>query len=198
MKFCKAFLIFSFILTANFKVHASNSAGLNCLQTSRFVLFTKAINTLTGRYQEHITEQFDRGHYSTFEYTKLRTDKTSLLPKSLCKEDIVISIKEFTKAIKTNCMRQTNVEEIKIYTREIASDISGDEVKTTHESLKKAIPAAIDELKDSVNSFTKCNKNKNYIRKISSLNLYGKSKSICYNVIDIMNQAKIDKGNCSK
>lgn len=192
--------LFIFILTLPLTSFASgnSSAGLNCLQTSRFVLFTKAINTLSNKYQQHISEQFNRGHYSSFEYTKLKTDKSSLLPKSLCKEDIVISIKEFTKAIKTNCMRQANIEEIKIYTREIASDISGSVIENTHDSLKKAIPAAIDELKDSIDTFTKCNKERNYIRKISSINLYGRSKNICYNVIDIMNQARLDKGNCNK
>ena len=198
MTLTKLLIIFTLTFTQISFARGNSSAGLNCLQTSRFVLFTKAINTLTNKYQQHISEQFDRGHYSSFEYTKLRTDKSSLLPKSLCKEDIVISIKEFTKAIKTNCMRQANIEEIKIYTREIASDISGSEIKNTHDSLKKAIPAAVDELKDSIDAFTRCNKKKNYIRKISSINLYGKSKNICYSVVDIMNQARIDKGNCSK
>tara|TARA_Y100000389_G_C17180548_1_gene373742 strand:+ start:70 stop:666 length:597 start_codon:yes stop_codon:yes gene_type:complete len=198
MTLTKLLIIFTLTFTQISFARGNSSAGLNCLQTSRFVLFTKAINTLTNKYQQHISEQFDRGHYSSFEYTKLRTDKSSLLPKSLCKEDIVISIKEFTKAIKTNCMRQADIEEIKIYTREIASDISGSEIKNTHDSLKKAIPAAIDELKDSIDAFTKCNKKKNYIRKISSINLYGKSKNICFSVVDIMNQARIDKGNCSK
>ena len=94
--------------------------------------------------------------------------------------------------------KQTDIEEIKIYTREIASDISGTEIKNTHESLKKAIPAAIDELKNSVDSFNSCNTDQNYIRKISSINLYGSPDTICYNVVDIMNQAKIDKGNCTK
>lgn len=198
MTLTKLLIIFTLTLPLASHANGNSSAGLNCLQTSRFVLFTKAINTLSNKYQQHISEQFDRGHYSSFEYTKLRTDKSSLLPKSLCKEDIVISIKEFTKAIKTNCMRQANIEEIKIYTREIASDISGSEISNSHDSLKKAIPAAIDELKDSIDTFNKCNKKKNYIRKISSINLYGKSRNICYSVVDIMNQARTDKGNCSK
>lgn len=193
----KGKFLFIYILTLPLISFAS-SAGLNCLQTSRFVLFTKGLNTLTRKYQQHISEQFDHGHYSSFEYTKLKTDKTSLLPKSLCKEDIMISIKEFTRAIKDNCLRKENIEEVKIYTREIAGDISGADIKNTRNSLKKAIPVAIDELKDSTNAFSKCNKEKNYIRKISSINLYGNSRNICYTVVDIMNQARIDKGNCRK
>lgn len=173
-----------------------NNVALSCLQTSRFVLFTKAINTIEGNYQNYLTEQFDRGHYSSFEYTKLKSNKSSLLPKSLCTEDIVMSIKEFTKAIKKNCLQQANNEEVKIYTREIASDISNEQVKTTYDSLNKAIPAAIEELKDTTNSFNKCNKKDSYIRKISSVNMYAHPKSICYRIIDIINQAKTDKSNC--
>lgn len=191
------FLVTFILFTISFQTLAEEkNVGLTCLQTSRFVLFTKAINTIETNYEAHVTEQFNSGHYSSFEFNKIRKDKISLLPKSLCSEDIVISIKEFTKAIKKNCLQQTNQEDIKLYTREIASDISGASIKTTKESLHKSIPAAINELKDSVKSFNKCNREKSYIRKISSINMYGSSKKICYNIIDIMNQAKRDKSQC--
>lgn len=191
------FLVTFILLTSSILAHAEEkNIGLTCLQTSRFVMFTKAINTIESNYADHMTEQFNSGHYSSFEYNKIKKDKISLLPKSLCSEDIIMSIKEFTKAIRKNCLQQTNQEDIKLYTREIASDIIGSNIKTTKESLHKSIPAALNELKDSVNAFNKCNREKSYIRKISSINMYGSSKKICFNIIDIMNQAKRDKSQC--
>jgi hypothetical protein len=109
----RRYFLATFILLFSLSSFASenSNAGLNCLKTSKFVLFSKAINTISLRYDDHITTQFDNGHYNSFEYTQLKTDKTSLLPKTLCSEDIKISIKEFTKSIKKNCLQQANIDE---------------------------------------------------------------------------------------
>jgi hypothetical protein len=194
----RRYFLATFILLFSLSSFASedSNAGLNCLKTSKFVLFSKAINTISLRYDDHITTQFDNGHYNSFEYTQLKTDKTSLLPKTLCSEDIKISIKEFTKSIKKNCLQQANIDEVKLYTREIASDVSGNDVRRTSDSISKAIPAAIHELKNSVNAFNKCNKEDRYVRKISSIDMYSNADSICFKIIDIMNQARKDKTAC--
>ena len=167
-----------------------------CLKTSRFVLFTKGLLSIDNKYENYINEQFSQGLYSEFEIDKLRKEKVAQIPNSICNDEISMSISEFINLIKYNCIKQESVDEIKTYTREIASDLSETRIKNTFESLNKVKKTALKDLENSLDSFNKCSKKLGYASDISAINLNVHSTMVCKQIVSIINQARADRSKC--
>lgn len=193
------FLSFIFLLSFTSSIaysYTSEQAKDLCLKTSRYVLFTKGLLSIDNKYENHINEQYSQGLYSDFELEKLRKEKVAQIPNSICNDEISMSISEFINLIKYNCIKQESVDEIKTYTREIASDLSETRVKNTYESLNRVRKTALKDLENSLSSFTKCNKKSGYTSDISAINLNVHSTMVCKQIIYIINQARADRSKC--
>jgi hypothetical protein len=191
-----ALIVLTTTLFQNFALGSNQQTAKDkCLLTSKYVLFSKAILTIEDKYESYMHQQHKDGHYTDEELKKITKQKVAQIPNHICQDHLSSSLDMFVNTINKNCI-QNKKEEVKIYTAEIASDISESLIKNSKESIKKVKQVALKSLESSLKKYNKCNKTDQYARSIASIEMFDRPEVVCTEILKIINQAKDDRSRC--
>jgi hypothetical protein len=177
------------ILLSTTNIFAINIETQSCIKSSKIILFSRSINAIDIKFKEHIRQKALSNIYTDFEAQNILKDRSRVYPKDLCKQDIILSLAEYSRNLVRNCTQNDMDFTVEDFSLELLNELSDKAVKSVFNAKKIRnikLNKVIDEIQ--VNACP----NSKHIKQVYKLKLTSDATNICHTILNTINSIKED------
>jgi hypothetical protein len=182
--------IFLFLLI----IQSSNLFAINietrsCIKSSKVILFSRSLGAIEMKYRESVRQKALSNIYTDFEAQKILNEKSSLYPNEICKEDLILSLGEYSKNLLKSCTVNDTDFTVKDFSLELLSELADNTIRSIYNG-NKIRNAKLNKIIDKIQT-NDC-PNIKHIKQVHKIELAAEAKDICFSILETINSIKED------